>query len=404
MNKVERKSWLYCLLFPPVFSFIFSFIILLSRRNKICLYRFLFCTVVIIAYWYVAYDTILKFFSYVSLKEINIDSDPLTIVMYLLKPIDYYFIIFIYWLISGYFFYSIHASYYKKKIPITALILMICSLNFAYWANLTYFTLALNYSLYIGFKFRKKILYIILSSLLVFLFHGGAYMIMFPAILLFYLWKCNYIKLSVLYIALFFILTYMFANHKLNIDVYLDFLLTTKEQRDSYDGYVGDTEWGTSVRDFGIRGYIYIYILYLIAAITIYYLIRYFRLVKKNFAGAFMVISIIIFYNMRNFYTISERSAIGVLLSTSIVVAFLFSRRCISKFIRILYLGLISFSFIFSAIFFVQPREDMFVNESYGYDVSVKSLCIPTFLCVLDIHHFGFSNEYLKNNARNRHK
>lgn len=224
MTLHEKKIWTQCLLLPPIISIFISLSDLLKNRTKNSLYRFLFCYVTIIAYWYVAYDTILKFYG-VTLKKISHfdnwwDGDPLSTLATICNPfVDYYYFMFVYWMLSGYFFYSMIAYNYSRKLSFVAIALIIFGLNLTNWANLTYFTLSCTFTIFASEYFKDKILYFIPIICISYLLHPGMLLCLLPSIPLFYLWKLGQLKLSLLYLACYGYFSYLFFHS--GFDIYI---------------------------------------------------------------------------------------------------------------------------------------------------------------------------------------
>lgn len=172
----------------------------------------------------------------------------------------------------------------------------------------------------------------------------------------------------------------------------------------TYENYTGDGKWGMEGVQFGIRGQMWFYTLYSILGFGLFLIYKRFSFLRNNFVSAITIISIITLLNAREFYTFSERLGIISLLSCTTIFAILDSKSLLSKINTRIVTTLVILSFITSVSVFVQPRDSMFINMDKGYDVSIRSCFIPTAICILDLHHIGYSDEYLKQNGRNRHK
>lgn len=409
MKNRDKKIWALCLLLPPVISIFISLNELVKNRGKIALYRFLICLVTIIAYWYVAYDTILKFWNVNSMKYYSntnlLEGDPLSNIAYLCNPfIDYYYFMFLYWLLSGYFFYTAIYSQYQNKLSIVGIILMIFGLNLTNMANLTYFTLSCTCSIYMSDRIDNNIKNIILAIILIYLFHPGMLLCFLPSIPLFYLWKIGFLKLSLAYLVLYDCFSHLFFNSGLSSFLLLGDNDIVNEHIQAYENYTGDGKWGIEGLQYGIRGQIWFFLLYTTLGVGLFLVYKYFMLLRTKFVTAIFIIATITLINSRHLYTFSERMGIAALLSCIVIISVLDSQQILKVRMNKLVVSLVIISYLSSLIMFVQPRKDMFINYEKGYDVSLRSCIVPTALCIFDLHHIGYSDSYLLQNGRNRHK
>lgn len=408
MKNRDKKIWALCLLFPPVISILISLNELIRNRGKIALYRFLICLVTIIAYWYVAYDTILKFWGVNSMKYYSntslLEGDPLSNIAYLCNSfIDYYYFFFLYWLLSGYFFYTAIYSQYQNKVSIVGIILLIFGLNLTDWANLTYFTLSCTFAIYMCDRIKNNFKYFIPAIIITYLFHPGMLLCFLPSIPLFYLWKTGALKLSLIYLVLYGYFSYLFFNTGLSFYFLGDNNFVNEHIR-AYENYTGDGIWGSKGIQYGIRGQIWFFSLYTILGIGLYFTCKYFTLLRTKFVTALFIIATITLYNSHHLYTFSERMGIATLLSCIVIFSILDSQKILNQYMKKIVASLVIISYFSSLFMFVQPRNAMFINYEKGYDVSLRSCVVPTALCIFDLHNIGYSDSYLLENSRNRHK
>lgn len=408
MTISDKKKWELCLILPPIFSLLFSLNDFIKNRGKASLYRFLFCSVAIISYWYVSYDTILKFWGIHAMSFFSrsnwLEGDPLSNIAGLCSPLlDYYYFMFIYWLLSGYFFYTSIYSHYQNKLSVVGVLLIIFGLNLTNWANLTYFTLSCTFAIFIGERIKNHLILVLPAIFIVYLLHPGMLLCFAPSILLFYLWEKGALKLSFLYLLAYAYASYLFFNTEISLYFLGDSDIASEHIR-AYEGYTGDGKWGSEGLEYGIRGVIWYYSLYLILAIGLFFIYKHFTLLRSKFVSAIFVIAVITLYNSHRFYTFSERMGIVALLSCIVVFSILDSQNMLNQRMKKIIVPLVVVSFFSSVFMFVQPRRDMFINNEDGYEVSFRSFVVPTALCIFDLHHIGYSDSYLLQNGRNRHK
>lgn len=169
---------------------------------------------------------------------------------------------------------------------------------------------------------------------------------------------------------------------------------------DSFNNYTSeDSVWGKNIRNLGLRGDIFDIIQYVIFVLILYLVIKNIRKINTYISTSFFIIALVTVVNVYGFYTFSERMRIVAIISSLIIVSLLYIKNLLPNIIRKTLVILIILQFLISNILFVQPRNELFINEHTSYDISIRVAYIPSILLVTNINNFSFSDSYLFNNT-----
>lgn len=404
-NNIKEASlnryYILLLLLPPLVSSVISFYMLVKTKRLRALLFFGFFYTITLTYIYPTYDTMLRYWRIHKMDFISfLDGDPLSNWAYLFNDyIDVYYFFFIYWLIIIVLFYK-SLSFNSKYIPTFIIFLCIVGLTWQYVMNLTYFTFATIFSLYYMEKYKSKYTLYIPILFIAYLLHPGILLVFLPSILLYYLLKMERYKIAILYLVLYSIFLNILFGSTIDINTNNLFILSIT---DSFNNYTSvDTIWGKNIRDLGLKGNVFDIIQASLFIIILFYVIKNIHKIKDYVATSFFLIALVTLINILDFYTFSERTRIVATFSALIITSLLYRENLLSERIRLILKGLIIMQFIMSNLLFVQPRQDLFINEYTSYDISVRAAYIPSCLLVMDIHDFAFSDAYLLKNSINR--
>lgn len=395
-----NRYYIILLLLPPLASSVISLYMLFKTKKLKALLFFGFFYTISLTYIYPTYDTMLKYWSIHKMDFISIlYGDPLSNLAYFFNDyIDVYYFLFIYWLIIIVLFYK-SLSFNSKYIPTFIIILCIMGLTWTNFMNLTYFTFATIFSLYYMEKYKSRYFLYIPLLFIAYLLHPGILLVFLPSILLYYLLKKERYKMVILYLAAYSIFLSILFGSVIDIKTNNLFILSIT---DAFNAYTSeDSVWGKNIRDLGLKGDVFDIIQASLFIIILFYVIKNIRKIKDYIATSFFIIALVSLINVLGFYTFSERIRIVAIFSALIITSLLYIKKLLSEKIQLVLIGLIIIQFIMSNLLFVQPRQDLFMNEYTSYDISARVAYIPSCLLVMDIHDFAFSDVYLFKNSIN---
>lgn len=395
-----NRLYILLLFLPPFWSCIITLYMLFKNPQKQTLFLFMLFYIICLTYTYPNYDTILRYWT-IHLNKVDsiFEDDPLSNIARIFSDsIDAYYFFFLYWILTIYCFYKL-ITLHQNRISIYIIIISLFGLTWTNLMSLTYFTFSTTTSLYLYEKYKNKyILYIIVLFIAYFL-HPGILLVLIPTMGLHILLFNNKYKLAILYLIAYYLITFTLFNGY-SINTFDHPFLTSFTQ--GFNNYTSDDNiWGSLKKDFGIRGFIWDLEQYTFFFIILFFIKKHFKAIKEYTATSFYIISIITLINVINFYTFTERIRIVCTLSGFILCILLYRKKMLTKKMKILTMILAILQFISATTLFVQPRNDLFKNPYNSYDISTQIVYIPSFLLVIDIHDFGFNDQYLYKNSIN---
>ena len=363
-----------------IFCFLFVY-------TLFCLYCFpqydavQFFFAAIAGYFYIDHllVTLSSFFHYFA----NVD-------IFLFWGMSYLLMIFLYFS----FLYSIRSSFNKRYL----LLITILSLPISTWMGLYNFTFAAVFALFFLEKINRSLVLLIIFSLASFFFHQAVSVIVFPSIVLYWLFKRNYKTVSFFYLISFGISLFLLSHGGLPfVSSYFSGNEHLTSKMDMYTDR--DSIWGGAGLETGIVRAITNTIQYIIAFSTIHLVFKYYDLLKNHYFTSVSIISIVAMISSIGLYTFTERFNIVILLTfTAIfikVFPFLGNRK---KRLRVV---IICLTIIFSEtlIFFPRSRYNLFYDVNSAERVAFRSAYIPSFLLIFNFDKFGWSDQYMMQNA-----
>ncbi len=393
--------YIILLLLPPLFSCVISLYILFKIRKLKALLFFGFFYTICLTYMYPTYDMMLRYWRIHNTDFISIfEGDPLShLAFYFNNYFDAYYFLFIYLVVIIILFYKA-ISFNRNNLSIFIIIICIFGLTWNNFMNLTYFTFATVFSLYFMEKYKSKYIIYIPLIFIAYLLHPGILMILLPSILLHYFLKNAKYKLAILYIIVYFVFLRIIFGSTLAINSNNLFMTNIV---DAFNNYTSENSvWGKNIRDLGLKGNIFDLIQYVSFVIIFYCSIKNISKINTYISTSFFIIALVTIVNVYSFYTFSERIRIVAVISSLIIVSLLYVNKLLSNIIRHSLIILTILQFLISNLLFINPRDELFINEHTSYDISIRTAYIPTFLLVTNIHTFSFSDSYLLNNSINR--
>lgn len=390
--------YIILLLLPPFFSCVISLFILFKVKKLKALLFFGFFYIICLTYMYPTYDMMLRFWNihYADFTSI-MEGDPLSyLASCFSKYLDAYYFFFIYCIAVIILYYKA-ISFNQNNISLFIIVLCIFGLTLTNLMNLTYFTFSTVFTLYYMEKYKSKYVLYIPLIFMAYLLHPGILLVFLPSIVLYFLLKNAKYKLAILYIIVYFVFLRILFQSTLAINSNILFLTNIA---DSFNNYTSeDSVWGKNIRNLGLRGDIFDIIQYVISVLILYLVIKNIRKINTYISTSFFIIALVTVVNVYGFYTFSERMRIVAIISSLIIVSLLYIKNLLPNIIRKTLVILIILQFLISNILFVQPRNELFINEHTSYDISIRVAYIPSILLVTNINNFSFSDSYLFNNT-----
>ena len=398
-----KQQYLLLALCPLSFSLPLSLSNFLKVRTKKNLYLWGIFYIIALSLIYPNYDTMLRFWNVQNHSTSSFfEGDPLTNLIRLFSPIiDCYYFFILYWILTLFLFYE--SIIKKERLNLFISCLVFFGLSLTNLMNLNYFTFATCFSLYSFEKYKERYFYLILVIIISYLLHPGILMVLMPSVCLYFLFKREMFIYAIFYCILFYIFCHiLFHGYELNVPT--DFVFLTDLTK-SFDNYTNlDNVWGGLGMSIGIKHKLWNLCLWIIFIITGYYAFRNYRRIFKNVCFSYFIISIILLLNVIHLYTMSERIKIVAIISACSLLALLDKDERLSSLIKSVVSIVLIGQFFLSAIAFPHPRADLFKEPFSSYEVTSNGIIVPSFLLVFDVHHFGFNDEYLKLNGKNRVK
>jgi hypothetical protein len=401
-NQEHNRLFKTLLLFPPLLGFIISIRDALVEKSKQSLLNYVVMLSVFIAFFFPTYDSMLRMrgIRFGKLEWSNFFlGDPLSNIATIFNPyIDsIYFISFYIFLVFFLFYKTIVLNYDDEKLPLSVVFIVLCGLPLRHGADTTYSTLATVLSLYLCSKYNLKYLYYIPILIVSYLCHPFILLVLVPAMVSNWIFVHN----KPIFGFLFF-LVYGMATYSLFNGFNLSFNITSllyEEMFIAFNNYTNsDSIWGSAGRNLGLKYTLFVCFIcmqFLICAIVVFFKNKD---LFKQMSFSYMFLSGILLYNCYDFYSFRERSLIALSISATVLFCEAISTNSvkddIKKFFSLCVIAVWGLSFFA----FPQPRYHLFCNE--GWDVSIiGGALLPGIVSVSDMHHFGYSDAYLNQNA-----
>lgn len=409
---MKNKSAIFRALFlPAVWGYIDSLINLWVKKDAKSLYIYLFLYIVILAYWCPTYDTMGRFGATLNQIEFSdfFNGDPLLKIVTFLNPIiDAYYCFAFIWFFGLLFFYKACVQAYGKesKFPTIMIIVLLFGVNVTYICSLTFYTISATFSLYFFEKYSNKYLRYVPLLFISYFLHPGVLMIVPAALCLHYLYNKDYNVLAIVFVVGYYIIFHMIMNSSLPL--FYDLLEVNQMDGvlNSFNNYTSDaSEWGQNFRDFGIKGVLWDFMLYMFFSVVALLSVISFKRIKRDFSFACFVIGIVVLINVYGFYTMTERTTIFTYFSALITLIAITKENKVKTFVLNFVMSLVVSLYFLAFMVFPQPRKHFFKDYVDSYFVSGMTFIIPNVLTTFDLHHFGFSDAYLdENNVGGRYK
>jgi hypothetical protein len=405
-RKIEAiKLFLFLLLLPPIFSLILSTVKLFEKRGStnVLIFSFSFFYALFLTYLTPHYDTIQRFWDFSGQNDqISLDFDPLSILASFLihnLSIQSFHLFFL-------FYFTIillnARSFLENKILSSfSILIAITIIYFRNIGDITYYTLAVSICLYFASKNVIQIWRLVILILVVYLIHPGLLLILLPAIVLFYLLKRKYYKLSIIYLIIFFVLTYrVFTITEPIGGVSNEFINQFISLFNSY--VASDGQWGrrTNLSNLseGLRLNIFTSIVKILMLFVCYTLFRFRKQIENMFVLSIYIISLILYFTANGLYTINERVIVtNVILGAYLLVPILeqYKNQALKK----TYGVLVVVIFFFSLNIYNPPRDVIFYDTNSSYEITTRAFYVPSFALIF-YDNMGYSDEYLRKNAK----
>lgn len=304
--------------------------------------------------------------------------------------ISYFIMIFLYFT----FLYSIKTSFNKKHL----LLIVILSLPISNWMGLYNFTFAAVFALFFSEKYKSNIVLLLIFSLASFFFHQAISVIVFPSIVLYWLQKHNLKSLSYIFIIIFGLSLFLLFHG--GLPYIFSFFSGNEHLSSKMDMYTDrDSIWGGAGRETGIVRTITNTIQYIIAFSTIHLISKYYDQLKSHYFTSVSIISVVAMISSIGLYTFTERFNIVILMTFSAIFIKVFP--FLANRMKRLRVVIICFTIIFSGtlIFFPRSRYYLFYDVNSAERVAFRSAYIPSFLLILNFDKFGWSDQYMMQNA-----
>lgn len=400
-NKTDIQK---ALLMPAVLGYVSALKTLWIRRDRRSLNIYLFLYTIILAYWYPNYDTMGRFAK--TLKQIDhtniLEGDFLMNLIALLNPIiDAYYLFALVWFCGLLFFCNACITAYGREDRFSSvlLIILVFGVNACYIGSLTYYTAAATFSLYIFQRYSNKYIVYLPLLYIAYLIHPGILMVVPGALCLQFLFHRNYNLMAIIFVIIYFILFNRIMNGSFSFfaeiiqDENMDAVLN------GYNAYTSeDSVWGKNFQDFGKKGILWDFLLYAYYIFVAVLSFANFSLVKRHFAFACYVIGLIVLINVYGFYTMTERVTIITYLSGLLVLSKIVSTKQVLKFVNSTIIFFVLCLYFLSLLLFPQPRRHFFKDPLDSYLISSMTLVVPNIFTTIDLHHLGFSDDYLDEN------
>lgn len=405
-RKIEAiKLFLFLLLLPPIFSLILSTVKLFEKRGSrnVLIFSFSFFYSLFLTYLTPHYDTIQRFWDFSGQNDqISLDFDPLSILASFLihnLPIQSFHLFFL-------FYFAIillnARSFLENNILSNfSILIAITIIYFRNIGDITYYTLAVSVCLYFASKNVIQIWKLVILILVVYLIHPGLLLILLPGIVLFYLLKRKYYKLSIIYLIIFFVITYrVFTITEPIGGVSNEFINQFISLFNSY--VTSEGQWGrrTNLSNLseGLRLNIFTSIVKILMLLVCYALFRFRKQIENMFVLSIYIISLILYFTANGLYTINERVIVtNVILGAYLLVPILeqYKNQALKK----NYSVLVVVIFFFSLNIYNPPREVIFYDTNSSYEITTRAFYVPSFVLIF-YDNMGYSDEYLRKNAK----
>lgn len=388
-------------LLSPLFGFIFSIRNAFVERSKQSLYHYVVMLSIFIAFFYPTYDSLLK------MQGIRFDNwehveflsgDPLSnIAIAFNSYVDsVYFVVLYIFLVYFFFYKSIVLNFDNEKLPLSVVVVTLCGIPLRHGADITYSTLATVLALYLSIKYNSKYIYYIPILFICYCCHPFIMLVLPPAMISNWLFNHTKYVCGFVFFAIYGILTYSLFN---GFDFSFDLTgLIFEENVRSFTAYTSsDSIWGSAGRVLGLKYALFVFFICMQVGCMLIISLKNKNLFKEM-SFSFMSLCAILLYNCFDFYTFRERSLVALSISAVVLFSKAVSVNAIVGQMKKFFSFTVVAVFLFTFLNFPQPRNHLFLND--GWDVSLIGGCLmPSYVSVLDMHDFGYSDSYLNQNA-----
>ena len=408
-KEIKFPIWLVVILvgmfFPPIISMIIALLMCYIYRDINYLISFTVFFVLFLTYNFFSIDNIGRFNDAYSQfgEEFWYLGDPLSNLMrfgvqnYNLQCSLFFFL---YILLTYLFFLNALKNCYSSKWSTSLLLIFVTTISLRNSMDLLYYCLSATFMCYyITRKENFSILNYMMLILTIYLIHPGLLIILLPAICINYIIK-NIHKNNkwVYYITLILVYCLYFILSKTSVSTigipFIDAILS------AFSSYTSDNYWGIRTGATSITGISYTIMYYIVPGIYfILFIISVLNVdkIRTKFLVAVFQAAMLMYPNFINYVTLTERTLL-VLSITFILLAIVLFKETFNFSIKWIALYcLLIFSFTTWKGSGAVRLSNVFEPSSYNA-ARAHSYYMPSVL-LLDYKHFGYSDEFLKENT-----
>ena len=396
-----KKNIILYLFLPPLMSLILLLRHIYTHNEKKYIVVFLFFYTLFVTYFYPDYDTFLSFYDSVTSKGF-LSNDLISNMIGFIgirTGLNFYSVFPLLWLTAILLYYKSMTNCCEiGKVPFCIFLILIFSLILKNWLDLTYSTLASSIAVFFGTIKNKKFLYFILFFVLVFFIHPGVIMVFLPAAILYFLYKKHFNLSAQLFLIIYAIFTFLLFNAELVFSFEKDSLLYGIYNR--FVRYVDQQNiWGGIGLEMSFLGYFNIAFTCVFIFVSMFVSFKHRNLLKYNFSYSLLIVGSIALMNSISLWTLRERFFIICIMASVINYTFLIvNNRFSFKYKNILVYSLIVL-YTLPIWFHRKTREIIFRDVEATYDISLRTLYVPSILLITDVEDFGYSDKFIISNA-----
>lgn len=387
-------------LLPPILGVPFLFFNYIKNKKRHVLIAFLMVYTLLTLYCFPYYDPNIFFFSAIS-DNISFQGHALNGVANVFRQlfhIDVYFSFGIYFFFSIFFYFKSldYYSGYKRKNLL--FIIAILSMPIDAWTNTFYIPLALSFFLFWGEKYKKSIKLLVLGAYISSIIHTVAFLIIFPAIIIYLLArKEKYILFYSFIVIYLIVMWFFFHGYAESFFVLLgdnELVINKIQMYTDIEGV-----WGGVGLKKGPIGRIVQTLSYCLFAYNLILISLNRSKMKSYFVTYLYIIGCINILCSFHLFTFNQRFCI-VNIMFSVAISFILYQS--NK--AIIYKSIFVFTLLLSYVlpflhYHGSMKHDLFDSEESYYNISTQVFYTPSVLLVANFSNKGWNDTYMCQHA-----
>lgn len=406
LNNKNSGNWFFanaillCIL-PNILGVLYSLYLSIKTKKKEYIIIFLCLFTLFLTYNFYSVDNTLRYIRAYSglVSDEWITGNPLDYLLAFLMETNIFessHVIYIYILFIYFFWYQSLKLESHKKFDITFFILLIFTISLRYAIDLLYYTMSVIFTVY--FLTKNKMIMNIYSYIILFigvyLIHPGVFMILLPALCIYFSMRYN--NLYRFTLILIFISGIILSNNTFNQTgvVLIDSILG------EFNHYTTEGKWATREGASLITGITHVTLFYIIPLFHyyIFYLsYKYHKILENKFTICIFQAACLFYPSFINFITLTERILLTMMILSLLILYQIYNLKKIKKQLVILPTLII---FFFSSWRSYEPilLKNIFRNKTY-VEIQQRSYYLPSII-LFDYSDYGFSDEFIRRNSK----